>query len=109
MDAVGKGSISRGPPKRQLGDAAYDSRRQRLMVSGGRVGREGFTRGDTWTWDGTVWRESRDSSVGIRNHHSRPAFGERAVAGRAVVVEKRLAADYVRGPQTTACALSSKP
>ena len=64
-----------GLPRRSLAGAAYDAKRQRLVVFGGRVGREGFTKGDTWEWDGTTWREASDTSAGIRNHHSM-AFDE---------------------------------
>ncbi len=61
---------STGPMARQLGAAAYDSRRQRLVLHGG----FGLTdredrRGDTWEWDGSNWHQMSDASIGTRDHH----------------------------------------
>jgi hypothetical protein len=59
------------PAARELGGAAWDSRRGRLVLFGG-VGlasREDRY-GDTWEWDGAAWHRAPDGSVGTRDHHA---------------------------------------
>jgi hypothetical protein len=41
------------PPKRLWAAMAYDSRRRRVVLHGGR--HLGMTRDDTWEWDGNAW------------------------------------------------------
>jgi len=68
--AVGAGAA---PPLRTLSGAAYDSRRQRVVLFGGYgVGKSGnYTEqlGDTWEWDGRNWYRMPDTSIGTRDHH----------------------------------------
>jgi hypothetical protein len=58
-----------GPAKRIVGAAAYDARRDRIVSFGGSHSVNG-TLGDTWEWDGAVWRERVDTTVGRRDHHA---------------------------------------
>jgi len=59
-----------GPAARSLCGAAYDSRRDRVILFGG-VGNKGYSepKGDTWEWDGETWRQATDTTVGTRDHH----------------------------------------
>jgi hypothetical protein len=58
-----------GPSKRIVGAAAFDVRRRRLVSFGGSDSSRG-TLGDTWEWNGTVWQQLADTSVGRRDHHA---------------------------------------
>jgi hypothetical protein len=62
-----RGSES-GPSKRIVGAAAFDIRRNRIVSFGGSNSSRG-TLGDTWEWNGAVWREMPDTNVGRRDHH----------------------------------------
>ena len=59
-----------GPAARSLCGAAYDSRRDRVILFGG-VGSKGYSepKSDTWEWDGETWRQATDTTVGTRDHH----------------------------------------
>jgi hypothetical protein len=57
-----------GPSKRIVGAAAFDLRRKRIVSFGGSNSSRG-TLGDTWEWNGAVWMEMADTSVGLRDHH----------------------------------------
>ena len=60
-----------GLPARELGGAAYDSRRGRIALYGGIAPNNGETRrDDTWEWDGHDWKEMIDRSAGPRSHHA---------------------------------------
>jgi hypothetical protein len=60
-----------GPPVRELGAAASDTRRKRIIIHGGIGLRSREDRhSDTWEWDGTVWRQIADTAVGTRDHHA---------------------------------------
>ena len=57
-----------GPPGRDLGGAAYDSRRQRLIIYGGLyLGLPDCSR-DTWEWDGRNWTQVAAAGPGPCNH-----------------------------------------
>jgi hypothetical protein len=57
-----------GPSKRIVGAAAFDLRRNRIVLFGGSNSSRG-TLGDTWEWNGAAWMEIADTSVGPRDHH----------------------------------------
>jgi hypothetical protein len=60
-----------GPEARELGGAAYDAARNRIVLYGGIGLKSGQDRkGDTWEWDETNWRQMTDTSVGTRDHHA---------------------------------------
>jgi hypothetical protein len=62
---------SSGPAARELGGAAYDTRRKSLVMYGGMgLKTREDRRGDTWEWDGKNWRQMTDTSVGTRDHHA---------------------------------------
>lgn len=65
-----------GPAVRELSSAAYDTRRNRVVLYGGMgpTNRED-RHSDTWEWDGKIWRQMTDTSVGTRDHHAM-AFDE---------------------------------
>ena len=66
FDGEGWGRLpGTGPAARSLCGAAYDSRRDRVILFGG-VGNNGYTdlKGDTWEWDGESWRQATDTTVG---------------------------------------------
>lgn len=48
-----------GPPSRSDAELAYDIKRDRLILFGGRTreGREQQALGDTWEWDGRAWKQ----------------------------------------------------
>lgn len=71
------------PAARELGGAAWDSRRGRLVLFGG-VGLDSREdrRGDTWEWDGTTWHRAPEGTVGTRDHH---ALAYDAARGRVVL------------------------
>jgi hypothetical protein len=72
-----------GPPARELGGAAYDTRRKKLVLFGGIPNGGGDRLGDTWEWDGRKWlvMSDRGPGPGPRSHHML-AFDE----ARGVVV-----------------------
>jgi hypothetical protein len=47
---------SAGPAPRAMGHLAYDQRRDRVVLFGGRKGWPDGDLNDTWEWDGTTWR-----------------------------------------------------
>lgn len=60
-----------GPSARDLAAAAYDSRRDRLVLHGGIDVKSGQRLSDTWEWDGKQWRQvAEGQSLGNRDHHS---------------------------------------
>jgi hypothetical protein len=71
-----------GPPARELGAAAYDTRRQRIVLHGGIRLTTGERLGDTWEWDGVRWYEVDGAGPGPRDHHAMAYDDER---GRAVL------------------------
>lgn len=72
-----------GPTARSVSAAVYDSRRKRIVLFGG-LGYKGIQDpgGDTWEWDGKVWRKMAGSSVGTRDHH---AMAYDAARGKTVM------------------------
>ncbi len=47
-----------GPEPRVMGHIAYDTRRDRVVLFGGRRASPANTDlGDTWEWDGEAWRQ----------------------------------------------------
>jgi hypothetical protein len=50
------GASSAGPPPRATGQLAYDQRRDRVVLFGGRNGWPNGDLNDTWEWDGATWR-----------------------------------------------------
>jgi hypothetical protein len=57
-----------GPPARDLGGAAYDVRRQVLVLYGGLSPAASGCSRDTWEWDGTDWNRATASSPAPCNH-----------------------------------------
>ena len=57
----------RGPVVRVVGGAAFDVRREQLVLFGG--ARPGGGLDDMWAWDGASWRRQPDAGVGPRDHH----------------------------------------
>ena len=47
---------SAGPAPRAMGQLAYDQRRDRVVLFGGRKGWPDGDLNDTWEWDGATWR-----------------------------------------------------
>lgn len=47
---------SAGPAARAMGHLAYDQRRDRVVLFGGRNGWPDGDLNDTWEWDGAIWR-----------------------------------------------------
>ena len=47
---------SAGPVPRAMGQLAYDQRRDRVVLFGGRKGWPDGDLNDTWEWDGATWR-----------------------------------------------------
>jgi hypothetical protein len=45
-----------GPEPRAMGYIAYDRKRDRVVLFGGRKGYPDGDLGDTWEWDGTRWQ-----------------------------------------------------
>ncbi|MCC7132135.1 MAG: hypothetical protein IT352_05790 [Gemmatimonadales bacterium] len=73
-----------GPPARELGAAAFDLARGRLVLHGGMgLGNREDRRDDTWEWDRTAWRRAADVGPGPRDHHAM-VFDE--ARGRVVMV-----------------------
>ena len=71
------------PDARELGGAAWDSRRGRLVLFGGiALDSRGERRGDTWEWDGMAWHRAADGAIGTRDHH---ALAYDAARGRVVL------------------------
>jgi hypothetical protein len=62
---------SAGPSPRKWPAAAYDSRRQVVVLHGGREGegRSGPSLSDTWVWDGRDWSEVQVEVPTKRDHH----------------------------------------
>ena len=56
-----------GPVVRVVGGAAFDVRREQLVLFGG--ARPGGGLDDMWAWDGASWRRQPDAGVGPRDHH----------------------------------------
>ena len=50
------GVSSAGPAPRAMGHLAYDQRRDRVVLFGGRKGWPDGDLNDTWEWDGATWR-----------------------------------------------------
>ena len=50
------GASSAGPVPRAMGQLAYDQRRDRVVLFGGRKGWPDGDLNDTWEWDGATWR-----------------------------------------------------
>ena len=50
------GASSGGPAPRAMGQLAYDQRRDRVVLFGGRKGWPDGDLNDTWEWDGATWR-----------------------------------------------------
>ena len=62
---------SEGPKVRELGGAAYDTQRSKVVLFGGMgVNNREDRRGDTWEWDGNTWKEVTDLKIGTRDHHT---------------------------------------
>lgn len=60
-----------GPEARELGGAAYDARRKRIVLYGGMGLKPSADRkADTWEWDGKNWHQMTDTHVGTRDHHA---------------------------------------
>ncbi len=57
-----------GPMARALAGVAYDTRRARLVMTGGRSMVEDFL--DLWIWDGRGWRSSNEIPGTVSNHFS---------------------------------------
>ncbi|HEY0104238.1 MAG TPA: kelch repeat-containing protein [Brevundimonas sp.] len=53
--AVWRKVAESGPPARGMGPLAYDVRRDRIVLFGGRAGPPYTDLSDTWEWDGTRW------------------------------------------------------
>ena len=76
----GNGTVKPGSCRRTTGPRLvggrqwyYDASRGHVILFGGRegVGRGGTSRGDTWEWDGKVWKELRsDDGPSGRDHHA---------------------------------------
>ena len=45
-----------GPEARSMGHLAYDARRERIVLFGGRTSYPDGDKNDTWEFDGTQWR-----------------------------------------------------
>jgi hypothetical protein len=60
-----------GPSPRKWPAAAYDSRRNVVVLHGGREGegRSGSSLDDTWIWDGRNWMEIQGAGPTPRDHH----------------------------------------
>lgn len=84
---------SSGPPVRELSSAAYDTRRNRVVLYGGMglTNRENRY-GDTWEWNGKTWHQMTDNSVGTRDHHAM-AYDE--ARGRTVMFGGNKAGDHL--------------
>ena len=52
-----------GPPARAMGYLAYDAKRDRIVLFGGRNGWPDGDLGDTWEFDGTRWQQWHDASA----------------------------------------------
>jgi hypothetical protein len=50
------GASSAGPAPRAMGQLAFDQRRDRVVLFGGRKGWPDGDLNDTWEWDGATWR-----------------------------------------------------
>ena len=59
-----------GPHNRSLPAAAFDSRRQVLVVYRGTGLASGTRYGDTWEWNGQRWEERNLKTPGNRDHHA---------------------------------------
>jgi hypothetical protein len=83
-----------GPPARELGCAAYDSARKKIVLQGG-IGAGDARLSDTWEWDGTAWSQIPDVNLGSRNHHklAYDAARQRTVCFSGTKDEKTLASD----------------
>ena len=56
------------PPGRYSGGVAYDSLRNKLIITGGRTATADLS--DTWEWDGTAWKETSPSGISARSFTS---------------------------------------
>ncbi len=70
-----------GPGNRALPAAAFDTRRNVLVVYGGTDVAGNTTFGETWEWDGRSWQNMKVPTPGSRDHHAM-VYDE----GRGVVV-----------------------
>jgi hypothetical protein len=71
---------SSGPPVRNLGGVAYDSRRDKLVLHGGTITAD-LSYGDTWEWDPSGgWRRFDGPGPGTRDHTQMAYDPERGVA-----------------------------
>jgi hypothetical protein len=71
---------SGGPSERSLAAAAWDARRNVLVVHGGGSLTGTYVRyGETWEWDGGAWRQHAGASPGPRDHHALAYDGARGV------------------------------
>jgi hypothetical protein len=60
-----------GPPGRESPEMAYDARRNRLVIYGGRTNQNGQgwkTLTETWEWDGSRWTMVDSVGLGARMH-----------------------------------------
>jgi hypothetical protein len=58
---------SLGPPVRNLAGAAYDSRRNVIVLHGGTASQD-LNYGDTWEWGTSGWVKRSDGGPGVRSH-----------------------------------------
>ena len=72
---------SLGPPIRNLAGAAYDSRRNVIVLVGGTAS-QSLNYGETWEWSRTGWTKRSDGGPGVRSH-TQMAYDR--VRGRSVV------------------------
>ena len=60
--AAGPGSgPGAGPPARAFAAAAYDDASHQVVLFGG-IGAEGAALNDTWTWDGSAWKQQHPAT-----------------------------------------------
>jgi hypothetical protein len=87
-----------GPPVRSGHAMAYDSKRGRTVLFGGKVN-AGFSGhanfGDTWEWDGENWTQMADSGPAARYQHSMAFDSQR---NQTVLFGGAVAAGRARGP-----------
>jgi hypothetical protein len=57
-------------PARYTSGATYDTRRNKIVSFGGRVGKSERIQNDTWEWDQTHWTKSSDTLIQARDHLS---------------------------------------
>lgn len=61
----------KGPMARTFGGVAYDSKRDKVVLYGGRTWptEKMVIKEDTWEWDGKNWKQYTDTSLGAINRH----------------------------------------